>query len=320
MLRWKYWIYLSFPNRWWWNWCDLHLAAYPLTSVFRSSAPCPCRWRLVTLHELEDRLETSLPLLQHRYRCSFPQLPWRACLSRHSFPQLPKSPCCCCCCWFQAFFELFLDSDENMKIMHRDLCFFIRLDLSTSRYQYPELKSFLLNICAEAPESITNCRSSGFVEEGAGIFQASAGEWNVSCDSFFEFVDFLSQVSACSADASLLPEGFILRSFHEFWSPRTSVLRFAFLNDSLRWTFCSRITVLENLTARCDTNLPTPPRRLDFFQGHLGTHNPTWILSFNQATDALRHFSLTFCWAGISLSVSEMTTVTMLASGFRLVI
>ena len=71
-------------------------------------------------------------------------------------------------------------SNENMKIMH--LRFFIRLDLSIGRHHCyggsgsPELKSFLLNVCTEAPESITNCRSSGFVEEGAGITQASAGE------------------------------------------------------------------------------------------------------------------------------------------------
>ena len=40
----------------------------------------------------------------------------------------------------------------------------------------PKLKSFLLNVCIEAPESITNCRSSGFVEEGADTTQASARE------------------------------------------------------------------------------------------------------------------------------------------------
>ena len=32
----------------------------------------------------------------------------------------------------------------------------------------------LLSMCIDAPESITNSRSSGFVEEGAGITQASA--------------------------------------------------------------------------------------------------------------------------------------------------
>ena len=63
MLRWTYWIYLSFPTRWW-NWCDINLAAYSLMSVFWPSAPRPCRWRLVTLHELGDRLEAS-PSLPH---------------------------------------------------------------------------------------------------------------------------------------------------------------------------------------------------------------------------------------------------------------
>ena len=40
----------------------------------------------------------------------------------------------------------------------------------------PDLKFFLLNMCIEALESITNCRSSGFVEEDARITKASAGE------------------------------------------------------------------------------------------------------------------------------------------------
>ena len=75
-----------------------------------------------------------------------------------------------------------------MKIMHVHLRFFIRLDLSIGCHHgcggsgslklsnSPELESFLLYIGIEAPESITNCRSSGFFEEGAGITQASAGE------------------------------------------------------------------------------------------------------------------------------------------------
>ena len=49
----------------------------------------------------------------------------------------------------------------------------------------PELKSFLLNICTEAPESITNRLSSGFVQEGAVLSQAPARECTVSFDSFF---------------------------------------------------------------------------------------------------------------------------------------
>ena len=54
----------------------------------------------------------------------------------------------------------------------------------SEEYPSPKLKSFIRNICIEAPESITNCRCSGIFEEGAGITQASAGEENVSCDSF----------------------------------------------------------------------------------------------------------------------------------------
>ena len=52
----------------------------------------------------------------------------------------------------------------------------------------------------------------------------------------FELVDILCQVPGCSEGAPLLPEGFILRSFLEFGSPRNSLLKFAFLHDSLRWT------------------------------------------------------------------------------------
>ena len=36
-----------------------------------------------------------------------------------------------------------------------------------------ELKSFLLNMCVDAPESTTNSRSSGMFEMGAGIGLAS---------------------------------------------------------------------------------------------------------------------------------------------------
>ena len=98
MLRWTCWIYLSFPNRWWWNWCEIHLAAYPLVSVFWSSASRPCRWRLVTLHELGDRLETSP---SHSQPCSRSSTRlFSPCASPTSVSwSFPKSPCCC----FQAF-------------------------------------------------------------------------------------------------------------------------------------------------------------------------------------------------------------------------
>ena len=39
-----------------------------------------------------------------------------------------------------------------------------------------ELKSFLLNMCIDAPESTTNSRSSGDFEVGASVALASIGE------------------------------------------------------------------------------------------------------------------------------------------------
>ena len=91
-----------------------------------------------------------------------------------------------------------LHSDQNMKIMHVNLRFFIRLDLCIGSYHCcgvaqdllrvsnsPRLESFLLNICMDAPESITKCFSSGFVEEGAGITQASAREQRMCLETLF---------------------------------------------------------------------------------------------------------------------------------------
>ena len=53
---------------------------------------------------------------------------------------------------------------------------------------------------------------------------------------FFELKDILCQFPGVSAGAPLLLWGFVLRSFLEFGSPWMSLLRFALLNDSLRWT------------------------------------------------------------------------------------
>ena len=48
-------------------------------------------------------------------------------------------------------------------------------------------KCFLLDMCKEAPVSISKCLSSGLVEEGAGIISASARESHVSFDSFWVY-------------------------------------------------------------------------------------------------------------------------------------
>ena len=52
----------------------------------------------------------------------------------------------------------------------------------------------------------------------------------------FEFTDILHRFQGVSADAPLLVQGFVLRSFLEFGSPWISLLRFALLNESRRWT------------------------------------------------------------------------------------
>ena len=43
-----------------------------------------------------------------------------------------------------------------------------------------EFRSFLLSVFIDAPDSIANPLSSGFVEDGAGNDQTSDGEWNVA--------------------------------------------------------------------------------------------------------------------------------------------
>ena len=43
-----------------------------------------------------------------------------------------------------------------------------------------EFRSFLLNMCMLAPESTTNCLSSGFIVDGAGKLHSVVGEKNVA--------------------------------------------------------------------------------------------------------------------------------------------
>ena len=91
--RWTRWIRLFLSSLWWWTCHDIHLAVYQQNFASRSSALRPCKCRLVILHELGDRLETSFPLSQHCVgmarrtvsRCSFPQL----------FEQCCGPPSCC---------------------------------------------------------------------------------------------------------------------------------------------------------------------------------------------------------------------------------
>ena len=58
-----------------------------------------------------------------------------------------------------------------------------------------ECRSFLLNMCMDAPESTTNSLSSGFVEDDAVKHRTSESEWN-ECGFvlFFELVDALYDI------------------------------------------------------------------------------------------------------------------------------
>ena len=61
-----------------------------------------------------------------------------------------------------------------------------------------ELRSFLLNMGMDAPESTTNSLFSGFITDGAGRHQASAGEKKKLALSFsFSFIAFSSLPQIC---------------------------------------------------------------------------------------------------------------------------
>ena len=66
-------------------------------------------------------------------------------------------------------------------------------------------------MCVEAPESITNSRSSGDVDVGAGVAVASSGEYNVAFSAFFLslYIFFFRKVPRCFADASFLLQGYL---------------------------------------------------------------------------------------------------------------
>ena len=59
------------------------------------------------------------------------------------------------------------------------------LDLLNVCPSLSELKSFLLSMCIDAPESITNSRSTGVFEVGAGVALASIGQLKHTFVLFF---------------------------------------------------------------------------------------------------------------------------------------
>ena len=91
-------------------------------------------------------------------------------------------------------------------------------------------------------------------------------------------IGILCQVPGCFASAPLLPEDFILRGFLEIWSPRNSLLKFALLNDSLRWNLLFPIFLRDaswpSRAWLCDSiPLSHVPAEWTFSEGNLWTHN-----------------------------------------------
>ena len=94
-------------------------------------------------------------------------------------------------------------------------CLFMRLHFSIGGYDYRRsarfrqsisalLKSFLLIICIDAPESTTNSLSSGFnVDAGKHLF--SGDEKNVALSCSFNLNTFFGQLPRCFAGTLLLP-------------------------------------------------------------------------------------------------------------------
>ena len=69
---------------------------------------------------------------------------------------------------------------------------FVKVSISAS------LKSFLLIMCIDAPESTTNSLSSGLTFDGAGKHLFSEGEKNVALSCSFNFHTFLASFHAAS--------------------------------------------------------------------------------------------------------------------------
>ena len=71
------------------------------------------------------------------------------------------------------------------NLNRRHCCFLVCLHFAVSCYDRCRVSGyskqiFPLSMCIEAPESTTNCLSSGFVEDGAVGHQTSEGEKNVA--------------------------------------------------------------------------------------------------------------------------------------------
>ena len=116
---------------------------------------------------------------------------------------------------------------------------FVKVSISAS------LKSFLLIMCIDAPESSTNSRSSGLrVDAGRHLF--SEGEKNVALSCSFNFNTLFGQLPRCFASTLLLPLCLLLRSILKIWSVGAALMRFTWANISERRILVSNFSVTCN--------------------------------------------------------------------------
>ena len=123
---------------------------------------------------------------------------------------------------------------------------FVKVSISTL------LKSFLLIMCIDAPESTTNSLSSGFnVDAGKHLFFR---RWEECCSSMLlEFWHIFGQLPRCLAGTLLLPLCPLLRPILKFWSVRATLMMFTWANISERRTVVSNFGVACNSLSEFQT-------------------------------------------------------------------
>ena len=226
-----------------------------------------------------------------------------------------------------------LHSDENMKIMHIHLRFFIRLDLplavttvmgiwiSWESPTSPELKSFLLEHVHRSSRVDHEMSLFWLCRRGCRHYPSFGRRVERIFWLLFWVCEHPLPVPRrlCGRTAPVL--GFRLAFFPRIWEP----MDFAPEVRTFEWFPATDPSFPEfsldaswpSRTWLCDS-IPTFhfPEESTFSEGYHGTHKPNWIVSVNKATDFF-DFLLGCPPASVC---RKLTSVTILASGFRLVI
>ena len=144
-------------------------------------------------------------------------------------------------CW-RVFEDI--HSQEYVRFFDIHNCLFMRLHFSKVSIS-ASLKSFLLTISIDAPESTTNYRSSG-LRFDASKHQFSEGENNVALSCSFSVKNTFGQLPRCFAGTLLLSFCLLLRPILKFWSVGSALMRFTWANISERRILVSIFSVTCN--------------------------------------------------------------------------